>query len=108
MGVIDSRLEDWVVPVDYFGNWTPARQTYARHTEAFFIEVSKEQFQAVVGPLDVITSIKGKTGTEYTCFTTRFGFEIGRMYSDGQGLLPSRRLLTREFAEKQRSVLAVH
>jgi hypothetical protein len=108
MGIMDPNLEDWVVPVDYFGNWTPARQTFARHTEARFVEVSYKQFHAVLEHRDVVSVVQGKPGMEYTNFTTRFGAEVGRMYSDGRGITPTRRLLTREFAEKQRAVLSLH
>lgn len=108
MGMIKSTLEDWVVPVDYFGKWTPARQTFARHTEAFFVEVSKEQFFAVTGPLDFVTSAKGDSETGFSSFATRYGHEIGRVYSCSEGVIQTRRLLTRELAEQQRGVLSVH
>jgi hypothetical protein len=84
------------IPVNsYTGSWQPAHQTAARHHEAaygvscFYVEVSEEQFSAVIKtePQDLVTKAEtDKLGQIYTRFSVRNrADDFGRSYSDGQG-----------------------
>lgn len=84
------------IPVNsYTGAWQPAHQTAARHHAAaygiacYYVEVSEEQFYAVIKaePQDLVTKAEtDKLGQIYTLFSVRNrADDFGRSYSDGQG-----------------------
>lgn len=108
MANMSSSIEDHVVRLDSFGRCPPAHLTAALHTNRPFVEVSKSQFFAAIGPLDIVSSAQGDARTGYSRFTTRQNTEVGRSYSDGTGLPPTRFVLTAAFAEKRSDVLAAH
>ncbi len=108
MANMSSSMEDHVVPLDFFGRCPPAHLTAARHTNKPFVEVSKPQFFAAIGPQDIVSSAQGDARTGYSRFTTRQNLEVGRSYSDGGGTHPTRFVLTAAFAEKHSAALAAH
>lgn len=108
MALMTPSMEDHVVCLDFFGRCPPAHLTAARHTGKPYVEVSKEQFFAAIGPLDIVSSVRGDSHTGFSRFATRQDVEIGRSFSDGRGLVPARYVLTASFAEKRSAVLEAH
>ncbi len=108
MALMSPSMEDYTVRLDFFGRCPPAHHTFARHTGMHFLEVSKAQFYAAIGPLDIVCGVQGSGDRAYSRFATRQDTEVGRVYSDGRGLEPTRYVLTTAFADKRRAVLDLH
>lgn len=89
------------VPLDFEGRCTPARLTFARHTQCAYVEVTRHQFLGGIGDLDMASSAHSKTVDQepHTRYVTRRNEEVGRVYSDSRWIEPPRYFLTRQFAE---------
>jgi hypothetical protein len=101
-------MDDATVRIDFFGRCPPAHLTAARHMDKPFVEVSKAQFFAAIGPRDIVTSVVGDANKGYSRFATRQDTEVGRIYSDGRCIEPTRYVLTAAFATKHSAVLEMH
>lgn len=105
MGNLSDKMESVVVPLDFFGVCPPAHLTFARHTDMWFVAVSREQFYAAIGNFDIVIKSMGDSETGYSSFSPRYSIEIGRTYDSGYGKREAVYLLTRAYAERRSDAL---